>query len=190
MKKVYVIGISGGSASGKSTFVDYLEKRLTDLKVKVFHMDEYYKAETKRPIISGILNGKNYIDDNHPLSLDLDKFHLDIEEAILEDWDVILVEGIFALWDQKIIPLLDLKLYVDCDSDERIIRRIKRHLEFGQNLDEITERYVQAVQPRHMEYVEPNKWKADIILNGFQMSPLAYEMIITWIYKMVSERDN
>ena len=63
--------------------------------------------------------------------------------------------------------LLDLKVFVDCDPDERFARRVLRNLSFGQHLGEITSRYVQAVQPRQKEYVEPTKWKADIILNGF-----------------------
>lgn len=82
-----------------------------------------------------------------------------MKQAMTEDWELILVEGVFALWDEQLTPFLDLKLYVYCDSDERLVRRIKRHLKIGQDLTEITERYVQAVQPRHMEYAEPTKWK-------------------------------
>lgn len=184
MKKAYIVGISGESASGKSTITDCLKEKLTELKVKLIHMDDYYKEELQRPVILGLLDGKQYVDDNHPDCLNLDKFYIDLEKTISEDWDVILIEGIFTLWDKKILPLLDLKIFVDCDSDERLVRRIKRHNSIGQSFDEITQRYIQAVQPRQKEYVEPTKWKADIILNGFQMSSLGIEIILTWIYKM------
>lgn len=184
MKKAYIVGISGESASGKSTITDCLKVKLTELKVKLIHMDDYYKEELQRPVILGLLDGKQYVDDNHPDCLNLDKFYSDLEKTISEDWDVILIEGIFTLWDKKILPLLDLKIFVDCDSDERLVRRIKRHNSIGQSFDAITQRYIQAVQPRQKEYVEPTKWKADIILNGFQMSSLGIEIILTWIYKM------
>lgn len=184
MKKAYIVGISGESASGKSTITDCLKEKLTELKVKLIHMDDYYKEELQRPVILGLLDGKQYVDDNHPDCLNLDKFYSDLEKTISEDWDVILIEGIFTLWDKKILPLLDLRIFVDCDSDERLVRRIKRHNSIGQSFDEITQRYIQAVQPRQKEYVEPTKWKADIILNGFQMSSLGIEIILTWIYKM------
>lgn len=184
MKKAYIVGISGESASGKSTITDCLKEKLTELKVKLIHMDDYYKEELQRPVILGLLDGKQYVDDNHPDCLNLDKFYSDLEKTISEDWDVILIEGIFTLWDKKILPLLDLRIFVDCDSDERLVRRIKRHNSIGQSFDEITQRYIQAVQPRQKEYVEPTKWKADIILNGFQMPSLGIEIILTWIYKM------
>lgn len=187
MKKAYIIGISGGSSSGKSTFTGQLAKMLADLKLKVFHMDEYYRDSEQRPVIKGIYNGKQYVDDNHPLALNLDRFHEDVEAALTEDWDVIIAEGIFALWDEKLLPLLDFKLYVDCDADERLIRRIKRHLSFGEELGEITERYVQAVQPRHMEYVEPTKWRADLILNGFQMSGAELELVAGWVRRNIAD---
>lgn len=184
MKKAYIVGISGESASGKSTISECLKEKLTGLKVKLIHMDDYYKEKLERPVMLGIIDGKQYVDDNHPDCLNLDKFYIDLEKTISEEWDVILLEGIFTLWDKKILPLLDLKVFVDCDSDERLVRRIKRHNSIGQNFDEITQRYIQAVQPRQKEYVEPTKWKADIILNGFQMSSLGTEIILTWIYKM------
>lgn len=184
MKKAYIVGISGESASGKSTITDCLKEKLTELKVKLIHMDDYYKEELERPVMLGLLDGKQYVDDNHPDCLNLDNFYSDLEKTVSEDWDVILIEGIFTLWDKKILPLLDLKVFVDCDSDERLVRRIKRHKSIGQDFDAITQRYIQAVQPRQKEYVELTKWKADIILNGFQMSSLGIEIILTWIYKM------
>lgn len=188
MSKPYVIGFSGGSASGKSTIVDYFVRELKDYNVKAVHADEYYKEEAERPIMTGITDGMQYIDDNHPGALDLDKFYSDVDKAVAGGFDIVLLDGVFVLCDDKITPMLDLKIYVDCDSDERLVRRIKRHVGFGQDFDEITQRYVQAVKQRHMEYVEPSKWKADIILNGFLMPELGKEIILSWINKAVGEK--
>ena len=83
-------------------------------------------------------------------------------------------------------PVLDLKVFVDCDPDERLRRRVTRNLAFGQDLEEIMERYVQAVVPRQREYVEPSKWKADIIVNGFRTvddGPAGVDIILSWIEK-------
>lgn len=78
-----------------------------------------------------------------------------------------------------------MKLYVDCNEDERFARRIKRNLGYGQDFEEIADRYVHAVQPRHREYVESDKWRADLIVNGFEMSPLSLEIIINWLERFI-----
>ena len=182
---MYLIGITGGSASGKSTLAIQLQTRLSQRKVKIFHMDAYFKEESHRPDITGPWNRKTYRDDNHPDSIDWDRFHKDFDAACAEDWDVIIIEGLFAFWDEAVYSKLNLKLYVDCNDDERFARRIKRNLGYGQDFEEITDRYVHAVQPRHREYVEPGKWKADLIVNGFETSPLTIEIIVSWIEKFI-----
>ena len=186
MKRAYVVGIGGDSASGKSTLTSRLEERLSDYKVKVFRMDKYFREASERPDVAGILDGKIYRDDNHPNTLDLERLHADVLAAREEDWDIILIEGMFILWDEAMAPVLDLKVFVDCDPDERLRRRVIRNLAFGQDLEEIMERYVQAVVPRQREYVEPSKWKADIIVNGFRTvddGPAGVDIILSWIEK-------
>ena len=186
MKRAYGVGIGGDSASGKSTLTSRLEERLSDYKVKVFRMDKYFREASERPDVAGILNGKIYRDDNHPNTLDLERLHADVLAAREEDWDIILIEGMFILWDEAMAPVLDLKVFVDCDPDERLRRRVTRNLAFGQDLEEIMERYVQAVVPRQREYVEPSKWKADIIVNGFRTvddGPAGVDIILSWIEK-------
>ena len=186
MKRAYVVGIGGDSASGKSTLTSRLEERLSDYKVKVFRMDKYFREASERPDVAGILNGKIYRDDNHPNTLDLERLHADVLAAREDDWDIILIEGMFILWDEAMAPVLDLKVFVDCDPDERLRRRVIRNLAFGQDLEEIMERYVQAVVPRQREYVEPSKWKADIIVNGFRTvddGPAGVDIILSWIEK-------
>lgn len=184
MKQAYVVGIGGCSASGKSTLSNRLEEGLSDRKVKVFHVDKYFREPAERPQVTGILDGRIYRDDNHPETMDLARLHTDVAEAKVGDFDVILIEGMFILWDQDLAPLLDLKVFVDCDPDERLRRRISRNLGFGYDLDDIMDRYVQAVQPRQREYVEPSKWMADIIVNGFRTvddGPAGVDIILSWI---------
>lgn len=181
MRETYIIGVSGASGSGKSTFSDNLKNQFPDYKVVIIHMDEYYKEGYLRPKMKGISDEKEYIDDNHPMAIDLEQCYMDIQKTIDEGCDILIVEGIFALWDRRIFDLLNLKIFVDCDSDERLVRRIARNLTFGQNLEEIMSRYVQAVQPRQREYVEPAKWKADIIWNGFAQSSIGIQVIANGI---------
>lgn len=151
IEKTYVIGIAGASASGKSTVSERLKQLLAE-----------------------------YEDDNHPMALDLDRCYLDVQKVI-KTCDILIVEGLFAFWEKRIFSLLDLKVYVDCDADERFARRVKRNLSFGQSLEEITGRYVQAVQPRQRAYVEPAKWKADILLNGFSQVAIGVEIVAEWV---------
>lgn len=186
MKQAYVVGIGGCSASGKSTLSNRLEEGLSDLKVKVFHVDKYFREPSERPQVTGILDGRVYRDDNHPETMDLARLHADVAAAKAGDFDVILIEGMFILWDRDLAPLLDLKVFVDCDPDERLRRRISRNLGFGYDLDDIMDRYVQAVVPRQKEYVEPSKWMADIIVNGFRtvnQGPAGVDIILSWIQK-------
>lgn len=189
MKKTVVVGICGGSASGKTTFCETLECLLTGFSVKAFHLDNYFRPKNERQKITGLTNGMEYIDDNHPSCLNFDAFHNDWDRALSEELDVVLVEGLFAFWDEKILPQMDLKVYVDCDPDERFMRRIRRNLSYGQELDEITERYVQAVQPRFRELVEPTKWKADVILNGFTSPAVGNELIASWVREQVRKNN-
>lgn len=185
--RTYVIGVSGSPGSGKSTFSNDLKDCLSDLKVSVIHMDEYYKEKSLRPKVKGIFDGKEYIDDNHPMAVDLDRCHADLQETIHAEYDVLIIEGIFSFYDKRIFERLDLKIFVDCDADERAVRRILRHLAFGQNAEAETRRYVQAVQPRQREYVEPAKWNADIIWNGALCSALGMKMLVNWIRTVVGE---
>ena len=77
-----------------------------------------------------------------------------------------MIEGLFALYLPEVLEHLDLKIFVDLKSDERLVRRIRRHLERGDTFDEITDRYIDTVRFRHDELVEPTRWRADLVLNG------------------------
>lgn len=169
MDTCYVIGISGGTAGGKSTFCEQLGKLLEcqGLNTAEIHLDDYFKPESERPVSAAPVSGKEYIDDNHPDTMDLIRVYSDIRSYMNSGkYDVIIAEGLLTLWDKNIYKLLDLKLYVDCPADERIIRRLKRNMSWGRNFEEISEVYLDLVRYRHNEYVEPTKWKADFIING------------------------
>jgi uridine kinase len=183
MKKPYLIGIAGGTASGKSTFCEKLAAELNKLKIKVFHMDEYFRPESQRPYTKAFITGKKYVDDNHPLTMDLGRLKNDVQMSSEKDYDVIIIEGLLTLWDENIYEILDLKLFVDCKADERIVRRIKRNIQWGQTLDQITNVYLDMVRFRHEEYVEPSKWRADIIINGSKYSDITLSIIKDHIYK-------
>ena len=177
-QKPYVIGIAGGSASGKTTFSAKLEKELASLRVKTLHMDSYFKPRDARPQSPAPISGKIYMDDNHPLTMDLNRFAADLRAAIeCGEWQVIIAEGLLVLWDEAILAQLDLKLFVDCRADERIVRRIRRNSKWNQTCDEITDVYLDLVRFRHDEYVEPTRWRADLILNGSAPSDAALHMI-------------
>ena len=179
MKKPFVVGIAGGSASGKSTFCDHLKDALCEYKIMVFHMDHYFKPENMRPHVKSPVNEKMYIDDNHPETLDLPKLRNDLLVAINENQsNIIIIEGLLVLADVQICNLLDLKLFIECRADERIVRRISRNMKWGLTFEQITDVYLDMVRFRHDEYVEPSKWKADFILNGSLFSQKALELIV------------
>ena len=184
----FIIGIAGGTASGKSNFCDNLEKSLNELKIKIFHMDSYFKPEDERPLSESFVSGKKYIDDNHPFTMDLNKLKNDISaNEKKNDHDVIIIEGLLTLWDNDIHNKLDLKIFIDCKSDERIVRRIRRNMEWGLTFDQITDVYLDMVRYRHDEYVEPSKWRADIIINGsnsFEKPVLIIKEYLNNIYNL------
>ena len=178
MKKPVIVGISGGTASGKSTLAGWLESQLAGLTVRVFHRDSYFKPDSVRPKAAAHVTGTIYFDDNCPETIYHEKLREDLAQAVAEGPDVILVEGLFALWYDWLYEQLDLKLFVDCDADERIVRRLRRNMaQRGLSFDEIAGVYLDMVRYRHQQYIEPTKWRADLILNGSTPSPLAQELV-------------
>ncbi|MBR6507252.1 MAG: AAA family ATPase [Clostridia bacterium] len=164
MKKAYIIGIAGGSASGKSTFAKKLTEELDGYNVRLFTMDKYFKPVCDLPLITTD-NKKEYRDYNCPDSFNLDTLKSDLQSAKIK-YDIIVVEGLLTLWDNDIRALCDKTIFMDCPADIRIVRRIKRNLTWGLTLDEITDVYVDLVRYRHEEYVEPTKAKADMVLDS------------------------
>jgi len=172
-----VIGIAGGTASGKSTLCEKLEQKLSPLRVTSIHMDTYFKWDALPAAVSH-LSGKTYDDYNSPETVRWDKFHQAFEEAVSGNFDVVLVEGLLVLWDEYLRSKLDIRVFVDCRADERIVRRIRRNTTWGLSFDEITDVYLDMVRFRHDQYVEPSKWTADILINGSGSTDMICDMLV------------
>lgn len=174
----YIIGIAGGTASGKSTLCEKLENQLSDMKVKVLHMDTFFKWGALPTAVSH-LSGKTYDDYNCPDTVKWDEFHQAFDEAASGNHDVILVEGLLVLWDEYLKDKMDLRLFIDCRADERIVRRIRRNTARGMTFDEVADFYLDMVRFRHDQYVEPTKWTADLIINGSGQTDTICDMLIS-----------
>lgn len=160
----YVIVIAGGSGSGKSTLAQRFCEELSPCTVKLLAMDSYYKPEDELPLVT-VENGRQYRDYNAPDSFDLARLKADIQTALdKQDCKVLMIEGLLTLWDDEIDELCDLRVFVDCPADVRVIRRIKRNLTWGLSFEDITDVYLDLVRYRHEQYVAPSVEKADIVI--------------------------
>lgn len=200
-----IIGIAGGSGSGKSTFTNRIKNYFGDEVVVLYH-DNYYRRQDGIPFEKRVK--VNY---DHPDSLETDLMveHLKMLKAgkavecpvydysqhnrsdktiRIEPKPVILVEGILLLADERVRDLLDIKVYVEADADERILRRISRDVkERGRDLDGIIAQYLTTVKPMHYLYVEPTRAKADIVINSGK-NDVAFDLFISKIEQLLSER--
>ena len=185
-KKPYVVGISGGSCSGKSTITDKLKKILgAKYKVSALHLDAYYKSPELRTIAP--FTRIEYGEHNHPDCMDTDRIYKDLSAAISDETvDIVLIEGLFALYFEQLRENLDLKVFIDLKSDERLYRRIKRWIDH-QTFDEIALRYLDTVRYRHDEFIEPTRWYADIIVNGTLDSNLGTDIIVSYIEAHINQ---
>ena len=179
-----IIGIAGGTGSGKSTFTNRLRNEFGDQVAVVYH-DNYDKKQDNIPF-----EERKKVNYDHPDALETDLLieHLKAlkrgesiecpvydytvhnrssQTILIEPKKIILVEGILLLADQRLRDLLDIKIFVEADADERILRRIVRDVkERGRDLDNIVQQYLTTVKPMHYLYVEPTKARADIIINS------------------------
>jgi uridine kinase len=162
----FVIGIGGGSASGKSTIAEQLSKRLAPLSVEVINQDRYFWDGARLPRHQTRDGSRDWADHNHPESFDTDRLQCDLSAAREGPADVVILEGILVLWDPRIRELMDLKLFVEAEADERIVRRIRRNVARGHNLDGICDFYLDSVRYRHREFCQPTKAYADIVIPG------------------------
>ena len=164
MTQTYTVFIAGGSASGKSTLAAMLAERLSaDTRVAVVAMDSFYKPEADLPLVTAA-SGKTYRDYNCPEAFDLKRMKAEIEYA-KSTADIVIVEGLLTLWDEDIRKQANLRVFVDCPADVRIVRRIKRNLTWGLSIEDITDVYLDLVRYRHEQYVEPSKQHADLVVD-------------------------
>ena len=205
MNSVYVIGIAGGSGSGKSTFAARLIQAFPD-SVALVSCDNYYRAHDDIPLEER--RRLNY-DAPEALEFDLMVSHLQAlkrGEAVdcpvydfalhnrsdkvmrIDPKPVILVDGILILSDPALRETFDLRIYVEADADERILRRARRDMEVrGRKIDDIMEQYLNTVKPMHETHVEPSKKHADLILNG-GMNPVALEIVAGRVRDFLDKR--
>lgn len=205
--KPIIIGITGGTGSGKSTVAKAIINSLSKKNIAVIQQDAYYKDQSNLPFEERVKT--NY---DHPLAFDntlliehLDKLckgesinqpiydfanHTRKEETILvESKDIIILEGILLLEDKTLREMQDIKIYVDTDADVRILRRIQRDIEErGRTLDSVIKQYLATVRPAHMQFIEPNKRYSDIIILEGGHNKVAIDMVITKIKSVIFQR--
>jgi len=196
MSDVIVIGIAGGTGSGKSTITKKLIQRFGD-NVSVIHHDNYYKAHHNMPyeercklnydhpnafdtdlLIRAVEDLKNGLEVTCPV-YDFTIHDRSDETVIVKPARVIIVEGILIFESRELCSLMDIKLYVDTDADVRILRRITRDVrDRGRSLESVIDQYLQTVKPMHEQFVEPSKKNADIIIPQGGHNRVALEMVI------------
>lgn len=199
-KPCIVIGVAGGSGSGKTTVAQALVERIPPTRVPIIGQDNYYHDLGHLP-----LDERKKVNFDHPDSLDNELLRAHLEalrhgQAIdmpqynyamytrrgdtlrIEPSRVIIVEGLLILADAKLRDVMDIKLFVDIDADVRFIRRLNRDVrERGRSLESVVDQYLNVVRPMHMEFVEPSKRYADVIIPVGGENQIAIDMVATKI---------
>lgn len=201
-----VIGIAGGTGSGKTTVTNKILEHIDRARVDVIQHDSYYKDlsahDGKKP---------EEINFDHPSSLETELLIHHIAELKegrsvdipiynftthrrmettrhTEPREIIFIDGILIFADKRLRDLMDIRIFVDTDADERLLRRIRRDiLERGRSMDSVMQQYVNTVKPMHMEFVEPSKVWADIIIPRGAENTVAIQMVSSRILMMMKE---
>lgn len=206
MMKPYIIGIAGGSGSGKSTFAQRIREAFPD-QVSLISCDNYYL-----PHDDLTLEERANLNYDAPYSLEFDLMVRHLEQlkcgqpaqcpvydftrhtrsdavTEIQPRPIILIDGILIFHDPALRACMDLKIYVETDADERILRRARRDMrERGRDLDSVIQQYLATVKPMHNAYVEPTKVFADIILNGGK-NEQAFILVKTQIDQLLREQE-
>ena len=201
-----IIGVAGGSGSGKTTVVRSIMGELGTDEVTVIHHDSYYRDTSHLT-----LDERQAINYDHPDSLETELLVEHLKElraaraVQLPVYDfaaharlpqrehvqprkVIIVDGLLILWDPQLRALMDIKVYVDTDSDLRFIRRLERDIrERGRSAESVIQQYTRTVRPMHLEFVEPSKRYADVILPEGGHNPVAIDMLVTKVRAVLRE---
>jgi uridine kinase len=197
-----IIGIAGGTGSGKTTVAKKITHKLSKDKVLLLSQDSYYKDSSDVPF-----EERQNINFDHPDAFDWElltkhvKMLLDgqsIEEPVYsfitstrqketihaEPCEVLIIEGIMTLWNKKLRDLMDIKIFVDADPDERLIRVIRRDtLERGRSAEAVMERYLRVLKPMHLQFIEPCKRYADLIVPEGGNNNVAIDMMTMFIMR-------
>ncbi len=203
---MFIIGIAGGTGSGKTTVVKKLIERLPKGEVVVIPQDSYYKDSSNVPV-----EERQNINFDHPNAFDWDLLNEQLNElkegkAIeqpiysyitctrqaetvhVEPREVIIIEGIMALCDEKLRQEMDLKIFVDADGDDRLIRVIQRDIiERGRTTEAVMERYTRILKPMHEQFIEPCKRYADLIIPQGGHNKAAIDILVKFVKHQLRE---
>lgn len=203
-----VIGIAGGSGSGKTTLAMAILERVGPEHIAYLPHDAYYKDLSELPT-----NQRTAINFDHPDSLDSDLLALHVrqlrnQQAIdlpiydfktdrrtaqtkrVEPQPIIMVEGILIYTERILRDLFDVKIFVDTDADLRFIRRLERDIhERGRTTESVIQRYLETVRPMHLEFVEPSKRYADVIIPEGGLNPVAMDMVVARLEALLKDRE-
>jgi len=206
-EKPVIIGVAGGSGSGKTTVANEIYNQFPAQSILMLEQDAYYKDQAHLPMEERLKT--NY---DHPLAFDnnlildhlkklLDREsvekpvydypnHTRSKEVIkVHPRDVIILEGILILEDARLRKLMDIKLFVDTDSDLRIIRRLLRDIqERGRTIDSVIDQYTSVVRPMHLQFIEPTKRYADIIVPEGGRNHVAIDLMVTKVKTILEEK--
>lgn len=204
MKRPLLLGITGGTGSGKSTITNEILRSLPEESIAIIEQDAYYKDQSHLSLeervktnydhpdafdtpllishLQGLLNGQAIEKPTYDFSI-----HNRVKKTItVEPRDIIILEGILILQEIELRELLDIKIYVDTDPDVRIIRRITRDMkERGRTLESVIDQYLDIVRPMHMQFVEPSKRYADIIIPEGGFNKVAIDIIVTKVQSIL-----
>lgn len=180
-KKPLIIGVAGGSSSGKTTLCSLIQKRLVDKKAMIVSTDDFH-VENIAKMISPLTN-EEFIDWSHPKSINLYGLINKINQGISDkDTDFILVEGLPVLYFSQLRDLLDLKLYIDLEPEVRMYRRIIRNIQkYNISIEEVANYHLNSARFRENEYIIPTKIYADIILNGYCLDGIVLDLLCNYI---------
>ena len=206
MKKPILIGITGGTGSGKSTVTKEIFKFIDKSNIAVIEQDSYYKDQSHLSFEERVKTNYDHpfafdydlliehlkdLLDRKPIakpSYDFERHNRKIESEIVEPRDIIILEGILILSEKEIRDLLDIKIFVDTDADVRVIRRILRDIkDRGRTLDSVILQYMNTVRPAHLQFVEPTKRYADIIIPEGGFNKVAIDLIVSKINSILNE---
>ena len=200
-RKICVLGVAGGSASGKTTIINKVKEYFGN-DIAVISHDSYYKAHDEMAF-----EDRCNLNYDHPDAFESERMAEDVRKLIkgyaiempvydycahnrskdtvaIEPKTVILMEGILVLENRELRDLMDVKIFVDADADERLMRRIRRDMvERGRSIESILQQYSETVKPMHEEFVEPSKKYADVIIpRGGENEP-GIDMLTTYLTK-------
>ncbi len=205
MKKPLIIGIAGGTASGKTSISHHIQEMYDDVTtVRIIRQDDYYKDQSDKTMEERVAT--NY---DHPSSIDTDLLVAHVNSLIQGETiekpvydfvehnrsnitetcrpsDVLILEGLFVLQDERVRELLDIKVFVDTEADIRFIRRLLRDVqERGRSMESVVNQYISTVRPMHESFVEPSKKYADIIIPEGGSNTVAIDLLITKISSII-----